>query len=142
MKILVVGLGSMGKRRVRNLLELKVDTILGYDKRDDRRKESKELYKINVFENFESALKENPDGIIISTPPENHKEYALISSENKIPFFTEVNTMHPNDMEKIIESLEKNQVRAIPSSNIMYHPSVVKIQEILAMEKIGGLLCI
>lgn len=137
MKILIVGLGSMGKRRIRNLIELKVDTILGYDERKDRRDESEKLYKINIFDTFERALKENPDGIIISTSPNSHKKYALIASENKIPFFTEVNTMHPNDMQEIINSLEKNQVRATPSSNVMFHPSVVKIQEILNMKKIG-----
>ena len=127
----------MGKRRVRNLLELKVDTILGYDTREDRRKESSELYKINVFDNFESALKENPDGMIISTSPNDHKEYALIASENKIPFFTEVNTMHPKDMQEIVNSLETNHVRASPSSNVMFHPSVVKIEEILKSGQIG-----
>ena len=137
MKILVIGLGSMGKRRVRNLLELKIDTILGYDQRKDRRDESKELYKINIFDNLKLALEENPDGVIISTSPNSHKEYALIAAERKIPFFTEVNTMHPKDMQEIIDSLEKNQVKATPSSNVMFHPSVIKIQEILIAKKIG-----
>ncbi len=137
MKILVIGLGSMGKRRVRNLLELKIDVILGYDQRKDRRDESKELYKINVFDNLKLAFGENPDGIIISTSPNSHKEYALIAADKGIPFFTEVNTMHPNDMQEIIDSLEKNQVKATPSSNVMFHPSVIKIQEILIAKKIG-----
>ena len=41
LKIIVVGLGSMGKRRIRNLLKLGYCDIIGFDPRDDRRKETK-----------------------------------------------------------------------------------------------------
>lgn len=140
MKILVIGLGSMGKRRVRNLLEIKVNKILGYDIREDRRNEAKKLYGIEIFNNFNAALDQKPDGIIISTSPETHKEYALLASKNKIPFFTEVNTMSTEDMQEIIDSLKENEIEAIPSSNVMYHPSVVKIENLLNDNKIGKTL--
>ena len=42
MKFLVVGLGSMGKRRVRNLIALGFkDSVSGFDIREDRREETK-----------------------------------------------------------------------------------------------------
>ena len=46
LKILVVGLGSMGKRRIRNLQYLNQETVIGFDPRDDRCKESFEKYGI------------------------------------------------------------------------------------------------
>ena len=41
MKYLVIGLGSMGKRRVRNLLALGIINVAGFDIRKDRRQETK-----------------------------------------------------------------------------------------------------
>ena len=38
MKFLVIGLGSMGKRRVRCLQALHYTDIVGFDPREDRRK--------------------------------------------------------------------------------------------------------
>ena len=59
MRILLVGLGSMGKRRIRNLLKLGYKNIAGFDPRKDRRKEVEKLYKIQTFSNIASALKKN-----------------------------------------------------------------------------------
>ena len=39
MQVLVVGLGSMGKRRIRNLIKLGFKNIIGFDPRLDRRVE-------------------------------------------------------------------------------------------------------
>ena len=42
MKCLVIGLGSMGKRRIRCLKALGYTDITGYDTRQDRREETRE----------------------------------------------------------------------------------------------------
>lgn len=137
MRFLVVGLGSMGKRRVRNLQELKVDEIIGFDIREDRRKEAAKLYSIEVTETFDSALKKMPDAMIISTPPHKHLHYATIAAQNDIHFFTEVNTMKPAELQKLIDLLKKKKVVAIPSTNLMFHPSVMRMKNILKKGTIG-----
>ena len=48
LKILVVGLGSMGKRRIRNLVKLGHRDILGFDTQKLRRNESSRKYKIKT----------------------------------------------------------------------------------------------
>ena len=57
MKFLVIGLGSMGKRRVRNLQALGVVNIAGFDVRADRRQEAQDKYGIQVFESLDLAMK-------------------------------------------------------------------------------------
>ena len=52
MKFLIVGLGSMGKRRIRNLQALGHVELAGFDIRKDRRDESKEKYDIEVSKIF------------------------------------------------------------------------------------------
>lgn len=139
MKILVLGLGSMGKRRIRNLRELKIE-IIGFDTNENRKKEAVDLYGIQVTDSINAALEKNPDGIIISTPPDKHKEHALIAIKKKIPFFTEVNTMPVKDMQEIIDMCEKNNVRGMPSCNVAFHPSMKRIRKILEEKKIGRML--
>ena len=45
----MVGLGSMGKRRIRNLQFLKNDDIIGFDLREDRCSEASKKYKIKTW---------------------------------------------------------------------------------------------
>ena len=52
MEILVIGLGSMGKRRIRNLKALNINDIISYDLREDRRIEVENTYKIKTFGTF------------------------------------------------------------------------------------------
>src|SRR5215212_3208702 len=69
MRFLIVGLGSMGKRRVRNLQHLKAGDVAGFDPRADRRDEAHSKYSIPTFEDFENALATfRPDALLISTP--------------------------------------------------------------------------
>ena len=54
MNIVVIGLGSMGKRRIRLLKELYPNlTIIGVDLRDDRRKEVSDQFKISCVKNID-----------------------------------------------------------------------------------------
>ena len=46
MRFLIIGLGSMGKRRIRNLQSLDVGEISGFDISEGRRKEAREKYGI------------------------------------------------------------------------------------------------
>src|SRR2546422_11170364 len=106
MKFLIVGLGSMGKRRVRNLLHLEQKDIIGFDLSEARRKEANEKYSIKTFDDISIALKEKPDAMIISTPPDLHMPYAKIAIENKIHFFTEASVVI-DEVEEVISNLAK-----------------------------------
>ena len=62
MKFLVVGLGSMGKRRIR-LLKSNYSNIelVGVDTKEDRKKEAEKLFNIKTYDNLDKAIEiENP----------------------------------------------------------------------------------
>lgn len=136
MRFLVVGLGSMGKRRIRNLKQLGQNEIFGFDTREDRCKEIFEKYEIKTFIDISEALKENPDAMIISTPPDLHMKYAKIAIENKIHFFTEASVVQ-DEMEEIIQNLNNLKIVGLPSCTMRYHPIVMHINDILKTGKIG-----
>ena len=136
MKFLIVGLGSMGKRRIRNLKALDEESILGFDPREDRCQEVFEKYKIQTFQDFEIAINQKPDVMIISTPPKLQMKYAKIALENKIHFFTEASVVQ-DDMQQVIDGLKNSNTIGLPSCTLRYHPIVQKINEIIKMDGMG-----
>lgn len=136
MKFLVIGLGSMGKRRIRNLQFLKAGEIIGFDPREDRRKETEEKYGIKTFKDFETAMRENPDVLIISTPPDRHMEYAIIAAQKNKHFFVEASVID-DDMDKLIDLCKGEKIVAVPSCTMRFHPTLMKIKELIDSGVIG-----
>lgn len=136
MKFLIIGLGSMGKRRIRNLQYLKAGAIVGFDPRDDRRKEVKKKYGVKTFENFDAAMAENPDALIISTPPDLHMKYAMIAAQNDKHFFTEASVVSEG-IDELINLCKDKKIVAAPSCTMRFHPSIKKIKELVDGGAIG-----
>ena len=139
MKFLVIGLGSMGKRRIRNLQYLKAGEIIGFDIKEDRRKETKEKFGIDVFSNFKKAIDAKPDAFIICNPPNLHMEYAKIAAENDIHFFMELN-MSTGPMEALIEICKKKDIVAAPSCTMRFHPNIRLMKTLFESNRIGKIV--
>lgn len=83
MRILVIGLGSMGQRRVRDL-KLLGHEVVGFDLKEDRQEEAMKKHGVEI-----TPLITNVDAWVISTPPDQHIEYIRMAEEHNIPFFVE-----------------------------------------------------
>ena len=141
MKVLVIGLGSMGKRRLRCLKYIEENDgfkfeLFGYDKNKDRVNESKSLFNIKNFDNYEEYFENNIDLIIISTPPEYHEFYIFDSIKRNIKFFVEAGVFN-NNTSLIEDRLFENNVIGMPSSTLYFHPAIRKISEIVNSGKLG-----
>ena len=135
--ILVIGLGSMGKRRIRNLKTLGVKNIIGLDLRQDRRIETLEKYNVEVFSNFQAAItKYKFDAFIISLPPNIHHVYMKKALELSIPSFIEASVLDTKFEEMISNSI-KNKVLLAPSCTLFFHPAIKKIAEIIKNGELG-----
>ncbi|HUT44395.1 MAG TPA: Gfo/Idh/MocA family oxidoreductase, partial [Desulfobacterales bacterium] len=133
MNFLIVGLGSMGKRRVRCLKTLgyKNSDIAGFDVREDRRKETEQKYGIKTYSDIENALDaENPSVFVISVPPDFHHIYMKTAIEKGIHFFVEASVVD-TDMDIIKEKLRNTDITAAPSATLLFHPAVKIIAEII-----------
>ncbi len=136
LRILQVGLGSMGKRRIRNLQQLGVKEIIGFDPNEDRRKEAQKLYHIHTISNIKEGLKEKPDCMIISTPPDLHYVYAKMAIKNNIHFFTEVN-LSSKDIAKIRQEMKHKKIVGVPSSTMLFHPIIKQLEKLIDKNTIG-----
>ena len=130
MRVLVIGLGSMGKRRIRLLKQLddRIE-IGGVDAREDRRKEAEELYHLSVYDSIEAALKESrAEGAFISTSPASHGKIIRECLERNLHVFTELNLI-PDLYQENIELAEKKERILFLSSTFLYRKEIQYIAE-------------
>jgi len=140
-KFLIVGLGSMGKRRIRNLQKLGIKSIMGFDIRSDRLEECSKRYGIPTFSNIVEAINEKPDAMIISTPPDSHLEFVKIAVKNNIKFFTELNLIL-SDVQKIQNLIKQKTTKGCPSCTMLFHPMVIEIEKLVKKNTIGKIYII
>lgn len=137
MRFVIVGLGSMGKRRVRCLKSLGYEDVAGFDLRSDRRDEAAEKYGIATYGSIDEAIKDfKPTAMIISVPPDIHHQYIKIALENNIHFFVEASVVD-TDIEQIKEQLKEKDVVCAPSATMCYHPAVKLIAQMVNNGDLG-----
>lgn len=135
--ILVIGLGSMGKRRVRNLQALGIKNIIGLDAREDRREETWKNYQIKTISSFDEAIANFKFGaFVISLPPAIHHIYMKKALELRIPAFIEASVVD-TDFEQMIRDAKEKSVCLAPSCTLFFHPAIKKIAEILQNNELG-----
>jgi len=141
MKFLIIGLGSMGKRRVRNLKTLGIEHVAGFDPRPDRRKESQEKYGIPVFEDLDAAMHTfAPQAFVISTPPDIHMHYAYYAYERGISCFIEASVVDADKILQLSQKINKTGIVMAPSCTMRYYPGPRKIKELILSNAIGKVL--
>ena len=135
MKFLVIGLGSMGKRRIRCLLALDYKNIVGFDPRLDRRNEASEKYAIKTIAKLDEVNIADFDSIIISTPPDKHTEYAKIAIDYQKPAFIEASVI----LDEVIEIKKYNSknIFLAPSCTMRFHYAIQEITKIIKSKKYG-----
>jgi predicted dehydrogenase len=119
--ILVIGMGSMGQRRVRCLQSLGYKDIIGIDPREDRCRAASEKYGIQTTKD---VMFDDAEAIFISTPPKFHRQYSELGNPqnsaklSKAPMFIEAGT----------ELLE----HGMPSATMLFNPLVKIAKEKLS----------
>jgi predicted dehydrogenase len=127
MKSLVIGLGSMGKRRIRCLKSLGYNDITGYDPKPERREETWQKYSIKVDEVYDVTKLDMYDAIIISTPPDCHYKYAADAVLHNIPCFLEASVL-AEDVDRIKSKMISGKAYVAPSCTLKFHPVIQKIK--------------
>lgn len=136
---LIVGLGSMGKRRVRNLLFNGQRQIIGFDIRPDRMKEAEAKYGIETIANLNKLSDKDYDVLIISTPPDQHGDYIRMALKKEKHFFVE----HPTSddgYEDIFSAQGRSALVMTPSCTMRFYAPIKMIKNILEKKRIGKIL--
>lgn len=128
MKVLVVGYGSMGRRRIRLLRNLVENAeVFTVDSNPARIQQAKED-GLTAFASLKEGLAVKPDVAFVCTSPGHHAAIILELLENGVHVFTELNLVS-DDYDKITSlAKEKNRV-VFMSSTMLYNKMIAKIQE-------------
>lgn len=118
MRFGIIGLGSMGKRRVRDLRAQGHD-VFGFDLRSDRMAESERLYGIETSDSVR-ALLDRVDAAVVSAPPDQHVALYELCFAAKRPFFSEASIFTPR-AEWFAEREQRSGVRGYPSGTWLHY---------------------
>jgi predicted dehydrogenase len=134
--VLVIGQGSMGRRRVRNLLHIGATEVAAFEPDGERRRQAEAENRIQVFAAFEDGLAWRPDALVISTPPDRHREYALEAARRDLHFFTEASVV-PGETRELIDAVAGKPIVAAPSCTLRFHPGIRTMRTRIAEGAIG-----
>lgn len=136
MKALVIGLGSMGKRRIRCLKHHGVTTITGNDARADRREAAARDYGIDTVETLTPADLAKFDLVVVSTPPDQHHLHLGWAIEAGRPCFVEASVIR-EPLVALAERARARKVLVAPSCTLRFHSAIRDITQIVRSARYG-----
>ena len=156
MRVLIVGLGGIGQRHVRNLRALlgsEVE-IMAYRVRGlthaltDRlkiepRSNVEEKFNIRAYGDLDQALAQDPDAVFICNPSSLHIPIALSAAQTGCHLFIEKPLSHNyNGVEELITLVERQNLVALVGYQMRFHPCLQRLQSLLQQQAIGRVLAV
>lgn len=129
MKIIVIGLGSMGKRRIRLISERNDVELFGIDSQESRCAEVKEKFGIECYNSIDEACEnQNIEAAIVCTSPLSHASIIKDCLNHNLHVFTEINLVTDGYDENIALAKTKGKVLFL-SSTFLYRKETQTIIE-------------
>ena len=139
-RVLISGLGSIGRRHLVNLRRLGVRDILLHRRAVEPLSEAPEL---PVFSDLEQALALRPDVVIVSNPTAYHMQVAIPVAESGCNLFIEKPLSHSWDrVERFLALVEKLKLITLIGFDLRFDPGLGKVKSLLEQESIGRIVAI
>jgi predicted dehydrogenase len=156
MKTLIMGLGGIGQRHLRNLRMLRGNDleIIAFDPRPNppvltdqlKIEEGSNLeqkYGLRIFSDLEQALAQIPDVAFICNPTSLHIPAALRAAQAGCHLFIEKPLSHNlEQVDKLIGLVESRNLTAMIGYQMRFHPCLKRLAELVHEQKIGRVLSV
>lgn len=156
MKVLVVGLGAIGQRHVRNLRALLgaavevhavrargLTHVLTDGLQIEPGAEVEQRYGIIREPDFETGLACKPHVVFVTNPSSLHVPVALAAAEAGAHVFIEKPLSHDlGDVDRLVETVERRGVVAFVGYQLRFHPCWGRVKALLDARAIGALLAV
>lgn len=137
-KVLIIGLGSIGQRHAKALIELNISYIAALRTGKGQKNVLPDFNNIRVFNKEEEAFDWQPTHLIISNPTSLHLHFVKIAIEKNIKFFVE-KPISDNLQEIIaIEKIEK--AKGVVGYNLRFHGLFRLVKEIIRNKTYGKII--
>jgi len=154
MNVLLVGLGSIGQRHVRNLRHLlgaqveisafrtrKLPRVLTDGFGIEPGSDVEEKYAIRVFDDLDEALAQRPTIAFICNPSSLHLPAATAAARAGCHLFIEKPLSHSWDgVERFVDIVERSNLVALVGYQMRFHPCLQRLRALLQEKRIGAVL--
>jgi predicted dehydrogenase len=156
MKILIMGLGGIGQRHLRNLRMLQGDDleISAYDPRpnppvltDQLKVEEgaslQKKYGLAIFPNSEEALAQRPQAVFVCNPTSLHVPAAIRAAQEGCALFIEKPLSHNLErVDELISLVESRGLTAAVGYQMRFHPCLQRLHALVQEKKVGRILSV
>ena len=140
MKILIAGLGSIGRRHLRNLVTLGVKDILLY-RSGKATLDDEELAPFTTYHDLDEALHQKPDGVIVSNPTALHLPVAMKAASAGANLLIEKPVSDSLDgLDALQAALDAQKKRAMVGFHFRFHPVLQALKALLDAGVLGKVL--
>lgn len=138
MKFLIAGLGSIGRRHLRNLLTLGQKDILLYRTHKSTLPDE-ELVSFPVETELSAALAHHPDAVIVTNPTARHLDVAFSAAQEGCHLFIEKPIA--DRWSRVVKSLQhivtEKQLKTLVGFQFRFHPTLMQIKDLLDSGSLG-----
>jgi predicted dehydrogenase len=138
MKILCIGAGSMGRRRLRDLTHLAQGEVLLCEKSPERAKQVAAAFGVHAYTDPDEAFAQKPDVVSVSTPPAFHEEPVRRAMDAGTHVFSEVPfVLNLATMRDIVRRAPTYPKVLAASHSFRMYPPVRIIRDLICSGAIG-----
>lgn len=156
MKALIVGLGAIGQRHIRNLRLLLGNGIefLAYRVRHLSQTITPELtlapdcdvehtLGVRAFDNLEQALEQKPTMALICNPTSLHLPVALVAARAGCHIFVEKPlSASLAGADELANELDRRQLVGLVGYQMRFHPCLQRVKELIAASAVGAIIAV
>lgn len=156
MKFLVVGLGSIGQRHVRNLRTLLGSSaeIVAYrvqrtsptltDKLTvEAQSDVEQKYDVSVVTTLDAGLAMKPDAVLVCNPTSLHMSVALAAADAGCHLFLEKPVSHSGEqVQELIDTVESRGLVNLVGYQFRFHPCLLRLESLLRHGAIGSVIAV
>tara|TARA_A100001015_G_scaffold251234_1_gene290126 strand:+ start:7800 stop:8813 length:1014 start_codon:yes stop_codon:yes gene_type:complete len=152
MKILFVGLGSIGQRHLQNIKKLYPNSFLyALRKRNKslviketkilKNKNLEKTFNLKILRDYKQAKKLKPDLVLICNPTNFHYRDVNFFVQNKINVFVEKPIIaNLNKIKKLNFKIKKLKVNTMVGYQLRFHPMVKFVKNLIYKQKYGSVV--
>lgn len=141
MKYLIAGLGSIGRRHMRNLIALSETDIVLLRTRKATLPDD-ELAGYPVETDLQEALKKHkPDAVIVSNPTAYHLDVAIPAAETGCAVLLEKPISYSMERLDVLQSVvKKSGSKVLVAFQFRFHPGLIRAKQLISNGEIGRVI--
>ena len=141
MKYLIAGLGSIGRRHLRNLIALGERDIILYRTRKATMSDD-ELAGFPVETDLQEALnKHKPDAVIVGNPTSMHLDVAIPAAEVGCSILLEKPISNSTErLDQLEAAVKKSGSKVLVAFQFRFHPGLMRAKQLISDGEIGRII--